>query len=52
MNDDFSYYVDENGLLRMRVFTVYAEYFTLTSDRKLDVLIQLQDWIQIEMDKL
>lgn len=52
MNDDFSYYVDENGQLRMRVFTIYSDYFTLSNDRKLEVLIQLQDWIQIEMNKL
>ena len=49
---DFSYYVDETGQLRFQVFKIYAEYFTLANDRKLEVLIQLQDWIQIEMDKL
>jgi hypothetical protein len=52
MSEEFSYYVDETGQLRFQVFKVYAEYFTLESDRRLEVLIQLQDWIQIEMDKL
>lgn len=52
MSEDYTYYVDETGQLRFQVFKVYAEYFTLTSDKRLDVLIQLQDWIQIEMDKL
>lgn len=52
MSEDFSYYVDETGQLRFQVFKVYAEYFTLSSDRKLEVLSQLQDFIQIEMDKL
>jgi hypothetical protein len=47
-----NYYVDENGELRFQVFKIYAEYFTLTNERKLEVLLTLQDWITTEMGML
>lgn len=47
-----NYYVDENGELRFQVFKIYAEYFTLTDERKLEVLLTLQDWVNTEIDNL
>jgi len=47
-----AHFIDEEGKLKIEVFTVSPDYQHLDKDRKIEVLTLLKDWLDIEVIKI
>jgi len=47
-----AHFIDEEGKLRIEVFTVSPEYQHLDKYRKMEVLALLKDWLDVEVIKI
>lgn len=45
-------YIDEEGKLRIEIFTISPDYYTLNKQNKMEVLALIKDWLDIEVIKI
>ena len=45
-------HIDENGKLKVDVFTISADYQLLDKESKMEVLALMKDWLDIEVIKI
>lgn len=44
--------IDENGKLRVDIFTISPDYQTLDKESKMEMLALIKDWLDIEVIKI
>jgi len=47
-----SHYIDEEGILKIEVFTISADYKLLDKESRMEVLSLLKDWLDMEVIKI
>lgn len=47
-----AHHIDENGKLRVEVFTISEDYHLLDRESKAEVLSLLKDWLDLEVIKI
>jgi len=47
-----AHYIDENGKLKVDVFTISKDYHILDKESKMEVLLLIKDWVDLEVIKI
>jgi hypothetical protein len=45
-------HIDENGKLRMEIFTISPDYQLLDKQEKMEVLLLIKQWLDMEVIKI
>ena len=47
-----AHHIDENGRLKIEIFTISPDYKELSKDDRMEVLGLIKDWLDIEVIKI